>query len=187
MVFDVYWLGVLMQVPSIVTNWLRHDHPIMHCARIKALSQTVATAAKHRVLSLTKLGRHRNSPADEKHSIKQVDRLVGNAHLHRKRLHLYQRMAFFVIGQQSRPFLLLDWSGLPSGDYVLRAALSSHGRALTVFEAVYPQKVMEHAQTLHTFLGALASVLPTGCTPTLVMDAGFRHHWLKAISARGWH
>lgn len=176
-----------MQVQTMVTNWLRRDCPSMHRARIKAFSQTVATAAKHRVLNLTELGRERDSRAKEKHSIKQVDRLLGNTHLHGERLHLYQRLAFFAIGHQPRPYLLLDWSGLPSGDYVLRAALSFHGRAFTVFEAVYSQKIMEHAATLNAFLTDLATVLPTGCTPTLVMDAGFRNHWLKAISARGWH
>lgn len=176
-----------MSVQTILSDWLRHDCPQMHAARISAFTQTVATAAQHRVLNLTALGRNRDSLAKEKHSIKQVDRLLGNPHLHNERVDLYRCMAHFIIGHRAQVALMLDWSIVPNGDYMLRAAMSYHGRTLTIFEAVYPQKVMEHAVTLTAFFSAIALVLPASCTPIFVMDAGFHNHWLNAIQQRGWH
>ena len=37
------------------------------------------------------------------------------------------------------------------------------------------------------FLAGLQSVLPDGCCPILVTDAGFRGLWFRSVEARGWH
>lgn len=59
------------------------------------------------------------------------------------------------------------------------------GRALTLYEAVYDRP--QHPADLQQFLNTLAQVLPTGCRPILVTDAGFRGPWFRSVEALGWY
>ena len=102
---------------------------------------------------------------------------------------MYRALAQGLLRDRKRPVLVLDWTAVSPGGhwYALRAAQVSHGRTMTVFDAVYPQAAMEHAATIASVLRQLMEVLPAGCTPLLILDAGFRSHWFAAITARGWH
>lgn len=37
------------------------------------------------------------------------------------------------------------------------------------------------------FLNKLHSILPQGCRPCILSDAGFKNPWFEAVSALGWH
>ncbi len=37
------------------------------------------------------------------------------------------------------------------------------------------------------FLARLKSMLPAGCQPIVITDAGFRSPWFRAVEAQGWH
>jgi hypothetical protein len=60
------------------------------------------------------------------------------------------------------------------------------GRALTLYEEVYPLKQHNSAKANKAFLKALSGILPPGCHPIIVTDAGFRGPWFKAVEALGW-
>jgi len=178
-----------MHVARILTRTFRRLHVPMHAARCQSLCDAATTAARYQQLSLTALGRASERAITPKAAIKRIDRLLGNNLLHRERLLVYRALAQTVLREHRQPVLVLDWTAVSPGGhwYALRAAQISQGRTLTVFDAVYPQAVMERATTIAELLRQLAQVLPAGCTPLLILDAGFRSHWFAAITARGWH
>ncbi|MDV7214219.1 transposase, partial [Azotobacter beijerinckii] len=69
--------------------------------------------------------------------------------------------------------------------FLLRAAIPLAGRSLPVCEVVHPREGCPRCQK--RLLEALAAMLPAGCTPILVTDAGFRRPWFQAVEAMGWH
>lgn len=178
-----------MHVAQILTRMFRRLHVPMHAARCRSLCDAAATAARQQQLSLTALGRASERAITPKAAIKRVDRLLGNGHLHRERLTVYRALAHGLLHDHKQPVLVLDWTAVSPGGhwYALRAAQVGHGRTVTLFDAVYPQAVMERPATIAEVLRQLAQVLPAGCTPLLILDAGFRSHWFAAITARGWH
>lgn len=141
-----------------------------------------------RQLSLSGLGRALVSPARVKHNIKRVDRLVGNRHLCAQRMQLYRTMTRLVVGQTQRPVIILDWSDLREDRswQLLRAAVPIGGRALTLSEEVHPLSAYDNRQVRKQFLKQLKELLPPGCCPILVTDAGFRTPWFKQVEAMGW-
>lgn len=178
-----------MHVAQILTRMFRRLHVPMHTYRCQSLCDAAATGARHQQLSLTALGRASEQAITPKAAIKRIDRLLGNSHLHRERLGVYRALAQSLLRNREQPVLVLDWTAVSPGGhrYALRAAQVSHGRTVTLFDAVYSQATMEQATTIAAVLRQLAQVLPARCTPLLILDAGFRSHWFAAISARGWH
>lgn len=126
----------------------------MHAARCRSLCDAATTAARYQQLSLTAMGRASVRVITAKAAIKRIDRLLGTNLLHRKRLLVYRALAQTVLRERRQPVLVLDWTAVSPGGhwYALRAAQISQGRTLTVFDAVYPQAVMERATTIAELL-----------------------------------
>jgi hypothetical protein len=139
-------------------------------------------------LALTQLGRHRAGVAYTKHHIKAADRLLGNRHLHGERNGIYRAMARTVLADIQRPVIVADWSEANAGErwYLLRAAVAVRGRALSIYEKVYALKDYNTPKAHREFLQTLKTILPDGCKPIIVTDAGFRGPWFKAVEAQGW-
>ena len=66
-------------------------------------------------------------------------------------------------------------------------SLAVEGRALTVYEEVHGRKTAVKPKTHVEFLHRLQAVLPLGCRPILVTDAGFKTPWFQAVEALGWY
>ena len=139
-------------------------------------------------LALTHLGRHRAGRAFVKYHIKAVDRLLGNAHLHRERDGVCGALARTVLGGVARPVILVDWadSAFEHKQLILKAAVPVKGRAISIDEEVHPMRRYNNVSTHRRFLGRLKSVLPVGCRPIVVTDAGFRGPWFRDVEALGW-
>lgn len=161
---------------------------IGHRAREGALLKLVNALLDGGKLSVTALGRHRAGSAYEKHHIKAADRLLGNRHLHGERAGIYRAIAQTLLAGIRRPVIIIDWSDLePRRQWlVIKAAAAVGGRAISLYEKVYPMKRYNSPQTHREFLAALKSVLPAECEPIIVTDAGFRGPWFKAVEAQGW-
>ncbi|MGH7717257.1 MAG: IS4 family transposase, partial [Gemmatimonadaceae bacterium] len=129
-----------------------------------------------RKLALTHLGRNLRSPAFVKHSIKRVDRVLGNRHLREERLGIYRALAHRLLAATARPVVLVDWADCPPGHewLMLRAAVPLGGRAIPVYEEVRPLRRYNSPRTHRRFLEHLRAVLPATCSPILITDAGFR-------------
>ena len=97
-------------------------------------------------------------------------------------------MAGFVIKNNKRPTISVDWSGLtPCGAFhFLRASCPVKGRAITVFEKSYRESEYMKQSTHQEFMNKLKQILPDDCKPIIVSDAGFRGPWFKLVSSFGW-
>jgi hypothetical protein len=177
-----------MHATRLLTHWLAQHSVIGHCARQEALLKLVRALLGGSKLSVTQLGRHRAGSAYTKHHIKAADRLLGNEHLHAERDGIYRAIARTLLAGIRRPVILVDWSDadLRRRWLMIKAAVAVKGRAVSVYEKVYPMKRYNSPKTHREFLFALKSILPDGCRPILVTDAGFRGPWFKAVEALGW-
>jgi hypothetical protein len=139
-------------------------------------------------LSLTHLGRSLNGRARTKHQIKAVDRLLGNRHLHRELDRIYQAIAASLLAGQKRPIIIVDWSdvGPDRRCVVLKAASPVGGRAITLYERVFPFKRYNSPSAHGEFLRDLHRILPEGTRPIVVTDAGFHVPWFRDIETYGW-
>jgi hypothetical protein len=108
--------------------------------------------------------------------------------LHAERNGIYRAIAKTLLAGIQRPLILVDWSDAePRRRWLMiKAAVAVGGRAVSVYEKVYPMKRYNSPRTHREFLLALKSILPDGCSPIVVTDAGFRGPWFKAVEAHGW-
>ncbi|XGA78604.1 IS4 family transposase [Halomonas sp. CH40] len=176
-----------MQAPRFLHNWLTSALPSIHAKRLQALLDTVGALLTDRRLGLTALGRALPGPVAPRHTIKRVDRLLGNHHLHEERPLFYWLVANVLIGHMTRPLILVDWSPIDhyGQQFLLRAAIPFAGRSLPIFEKVHHKNGCAYCEAY--LLEAIARLLPEGATPVLVTDAGFRNPWFRAVEKRGWY
>lgn len=178
-----------MHALRILQQRLRHACPQVHLKRLTALMSCVAGALRGQRLTLTELGRALPSQAQVKHSIKRVDRLLGNVHLGSERFDIYQVIARWLLTGTQRPVIVVDWSDLTADRrwQLLRAAIPVGGRTLTLYEEVHRLRHFANRRVHRAFLIKLKGLLPQDTAPILITDAGFRAPWFKAVSRLGWH
>ena len=100
----------------------------------------------------------------------------------------YKYLSTLWIGDKKRPIIIIDWSPI-SGDcvhYFLRASVTGIGRTLTLYEEVHELKYYANPEIHEQFLNKLSNVLPDGCQPIVITDAGFRNTWFSLILQQGW-
>ncbi|MCW8449818.1 IS4 family transposase [Legionella quinlivanii] len=159
----------------------------IHGKRFNTLNLFINALLREKKLSLTQLGRALKNKAQEKNNIKRCDRFLGNKNLHGERFSIYQKTAHRLIGTNSRPIILVDWSHVPNTThYLLRASLVAKGRALSVYEEVFPRQYENSDKAHHLFLQNLKQVLPETSLPILVTDAGFYNSWFRLVLKQGW-
>jgi hypothetical protein len=137
---------------------------------------------------VTGLGRAICNHTHTKHNIKRADRLIGNPAMNQDRLTIYKAMAKWIIGQQTRPTILIDWSDLSADRefHLLRASIPVDGRAITIYEESHHQRNDGNPYVQARFLRQLKAILPSHCCPIIVTDAGFRTPWFRAVQDMGW-
>lgn len=160
---------------------------VMHLKRLKTLVLLVSGLLHDKKLSVTQLGRSLSNNAKEKNNIKCSDRFLNNKHLWRERFSIYGTIVLRLISATPRPLIIVDWSHIPNTTcYLLRAAVVASGRALTLYEEVFPKRLENNPDIHRRFLKKLKKLLPIHCTPILITDAGFGKSWFKSIVALGW-
>jgi len=177
-----------MKVKTILNDLLIDVTPEMHKVRRQSLNASVSSLISGASLSVTSLGRNIESDTSEKHPIKRSMRLCSNHHLHDEVSNIYLNLCLKIIGQQSNPIILIDWSDLdPRKDlFLLRAAVAVDGRSLTLYDEVHPLSTKEKPVVHIAFMNKLKSILPITCKPIIVTDAGFRVPWFKLVESLGW-
>ena len=70
--------------------------------------------------------------------------------------------------------------------YILRAALVAKGRALTLYEEVFPKRLENNPHVHQRFLKKIKKILPETCKPILITDAGFCNSWFKSVQKMDW-
>jgi hypothetical protein len=177
-----------MHVARVLTRWLEAHGCIEHKARCAALVRVVAAALSGAKLSLPHLGRGRSGDTFEKHHIKAVDRLLGNRSLHLERAGIYAAIARAALHGVKRPVIVVDWSDFEPGRklIMLKAAVPIGGRAITIYERVFPFARYNSPSAHREFLVTLQAIVPAHCKPIIVTDAGFRGPWFHAVQPLGW-
>lgn len=119
---------------------------VMHNKRLATLKLLVSGLFLDKELSTTQLGRSIKNRADEKHNIKRSDRFLSNKHLYKERTPIHKVIISQLISPCSQPWIIVDWSHVPNTScYILRAALVAKGRALALYEMVYPKKTRKQS------------------------------------------
>ena len=162
--------------------------PVMHKKRLVTLSLLVMTVLKSKRLSLTELGRALELPIKERSGIRRVDRFLGNKKLHDERGIVHEAAIKRIVGAKIQPDIIVDWSSIPNTTHhTLRAAMVAEGRALTLYEEVHPEKKLGNKKVQNKFLQKLKKLLPKGCKPLIITDAGFHNDWFKEVIRLDWN
>lgn len=157
----------------------------MHAARWQALWLTALGLLEGQRLWLTALGRARPGNAARRHAIKAVDRLLSNGALYVERKRVYHAIVEMLLPRGARPAVLVDTVEVLTGVVSITASLACDGRSFPVFSAV-TDKIKPPARELRKFLVDLGTVLPDGCKPIIITDAGFESEWFDAVCEMGW-
>lgn len=176
-----------MRVDRMVLQLCRTCRALVHERRFQTvLAVTQAIAESHR-LSVTALGRCIKGRTFPKHGIKRVDRSLSNPRMQRECSVYFSALAQALVGESRRPVILVDWTKAGASDFhALVAAVPVDGRALSIYVEVHPEKKLGNPRVEARFLRSLSDVLPIGCRPILVTDAGFRGPFLHELQALGW-
>jgi Transposase DDE domain len=177
-----------MHAHSIVARVVGPCLNRLHAKRAAACQRAVVAVVLGAALSLSAIAFGVRSPARYRHRVKSVDRLLGNAALHAVRVQLYGALAQRWLSGVRQVLLVIDWSDLTPDQrwHWLRASVAVEGRSFTLYEEVHPQCRLGNCRVHRQFLAQVAELLPRGCEPIVMTDAGFRATWFKAVSARGW-
>lgn len=176
-----------MRVERLLHKRFEESLPDMHSKRLERLLDTSLTLLNAAQLNITSLGRHTSGTAQVKNKIKAVDRLANNPHLYKELPAIYRAQAAIVLGKLKQIDILVDWSSVVSHEsHMLRASLVLEGRSITLYQEVHPEKKLGNYQVHKEFLRKLKQILPCGCTPMIITDAGFRTEWFELVAKQGW-
>jgi len=175
-----------MNISSLIVRICEYGRIAIHANRFQVLVAGVLALVRSRSLSLTAMGRAMLGARLLKHAIKRSDRLLGNRHLHRERRVLFRGLAAKLLKGNRHPVIVLDWTQIGEEFAGLVAALPFGGRTQPIYEETHPLKHLGKPKLEARFLDRLAAILPPGCTPILVADAGFRGPFCQAVLAHGW-
>lgn len=175
-----------MRVLSILRRVLKDCREEIHATRFAAILAVIGGIVRGRRLSVTAIGRALGGRSFPKHGIKRVDRLLSNGHMRAERWLCFHDMAKLLIGDCPRPVVLMDWTKVCDDFHALVAAVPIGGRALTIYEEVHPERKLGSPRAHAAFLRSLRDVLPAGCRPIIVTDAGFQGPFFRAVKQLGW-
>jgi hypothetical protein len=174
----------------MVLRFLDRHVRLMHGSRRRLLAAAVGAVMQGHWLSLTRLGRGLAQAIRVKSAIKRVDRLIGSARIGAEA----QQIGAALLGCMGRMsgtlVIAVDWSAAaPGGTFVeLRAAVTwpGAGRALPVYQQVYPLRQAGSPAAEWKLLQALRHWIPAGIRVIVVTDAGFRRPWFIRVEQLGW-
>lgn len=84
--------------------------------------------------------------------------------------------------------VVVDWSDATQDQrwHLLRASAVVEGRSITLYEEIHPQARYGHPSVHRAFMQKRALIVPAGCKPIVMTDAGFHAPWFKLVVAHGW-
>lgn len=176
-----------MRNVEILRNQLDLELSFMHRRRRDSVWRAVTGLIVGGKACLTALGRSLPGATSDKHKIKMVDRLIGNKALHRELERIYQVLARCLLKAVRTPVIAVDWTGAGAHHHELSAKICSDGRALPLYSQVYAKKKYAQVDAHNAFLRELSEILPSGCKPVLVTDAGFCQSWFAEVRRYCWH
>ncbi|MFZ3019420.1 MAG: hypothetical protein WA056_13295 [Gallionella sp.] len=177
-----------MHAKGIVDAMLGNCLSSLHAKLGESVKAAVCGALVGGRLSLSQLARSVDSQTAMRYRIKRIDRLLGNKALHRERATIYHEVAAQWLTGIDHLLVVVDWSDATTDQqwHLLRASVSVEGRSMTLYEEVHPQRKYGDRDVHRRFLAQLGNLLPAGCEPIIMTDAGFRSTWFDLVTKRGW-
>jgi hypothetical protein len=174
-------VGILQKIARPVSEYV----DVRNLRNVLLAAQALVSGRR---LVLMELARHWPGAERVLGPLKRLDRLLGNAGVHRVRERFYQVAAAWLL-RCEQPVLVVDWSDLKrDGRWaLLRAGVVTRGRTMTVYEEVHPRKKCGNRRVHAAFLKRLHALLPPSVRPIVLTDAGFKNPWFEAVQALGWH
>jgi hypothetical protein len=157
----------------------------LHAKRVRSLSDATVGVLQAGALGVHAIGRGLAAARglDDKHAVKQVDRLFSNRGI--DPWELFETWVPHVVGDKTEVFVNLDWTEFEPDDHamIVASVQTEHGRTtpllwLTVVRSELKNKRNDHEDRL---LERLHQVLPPGVKVTLVADRGFADQKLYAF------
>ena len=177
----------IMQHTELLHSILEKSGSIRHKVRLTSLMTAVTSVMKGANLSLTSMGRHVEKEIKPKSKIKEIDYLLSNGHLHRERFSIYKSVSAEIIGKEKFLLIVIDWSRIVAHQqHLLRASVVRKGRCMTVYEEIYPEKMLANRDCHASFLKNLKELLPNDREVIIVVDAGFRTDFFAQVQANDW-
>ena len=175
---------------EIVHRFVEVNLTLMHAARRQVLAAAVAAVMGGHFLSLTRLARGLIGAAGLKAALKRIDRLIGHPRIGEE-AQLVGACLMQRLSLMGAPLVIaVDWSAVsPGGTFVeLRAAVTypGMGRALTIYQQVYPQAKLGNPKAERALLNTLRTWVGADTAVVLVTDAGFRRPWFAQAERLGW-
>ena len=176
-----------MNAHSILKKLTKFVSLKMHKKRQNALLACIQSLLNGSSTTVTSIGRGIANNAYEKHRIKRADRLLSNENLRLEIPFIYTAICKMFCTCQ-RPVIAVDWSDLDQYNrhFLLRAALTAHGRTITLYQEVHTRQTKEKPSTHKAFLEKLHQMIPKHCKPIIVTDAGYKSPWFRQVLALNW-
>lgn len=160
--------------------------PQMHARRRSVLVDAVTATLCGADLTVTSLGRCVAGDGGHKHSVKRMDRLVGNRHLAAESIALYRGIAASVCSGLSVIPVVIDWTESADTSFaMLEASLPVSNRGVTLWRSTYRIRSLKNPLVQARFLSRLKEILPFGKRVVLITDAGFQLSFFGAAEALG--
>lgn len=177
-----------MHARTIVDELLSDGLCCLHAKQAEAVKVAVCGVLEGGRLSLSQLARSAESTTTMRHRVKRMDRLLGNGALHAARATIYHDVAERWLAGINQVLVVIDWSDVTADQqwHLLRASVVVEGRSMTLFEEIHPQRKYGDRTVHRRFLARLANLLPIGCIPIIMTDAGFRSTWFALVTQRRW-
>src|SRR5208282_4581883 len=177
-----------MHAEEIVSRVVEPCLKQLHRKQAKALKRAVQGAVSGGTVTLSSVALELPGRTTYRHRRKSVDRLLGKESLHEQREDVYAAVAQQWLRGVKTLLVVVDWSDLTLDQswQWLRASVVVEGRSVTLFEEAHPQKEYGNREVHRRFLSILERLLPAGCEPIIMTDAGFRAIWFREVAQRGW-
>lgn len=175
-----------MRANQILQSLFNKYLVFVHRIRLEAVFFAVEALLYGGRLSLTGIARSAVCRVVQKHTIKRIDRLLGNPHLHGELPLFFKALSRVILRTECRPVILIDWTNVDKRFNALSAAIPFRGRALPIYWEVHPKGTHNNRRVLGRFLQNLQKRLPASCHPIVVTDGGFRNTWFERLRKMGW-
>lgn len=149
----------------------------LHPKQVMALAHAVTGAIHAETASIADIGRAaaRAREVSEKHSIKQVDRLLANSKVNP--FELMKKVIPTIIAERTAVVIAIDWTEFASnGQSTITASLiTNHGRATPLLWLTTPTSKLKNRRALleDRVLWGLRTAIAVGVKVTIVADRGF--------------
>jgi hypothetical protein len=174
----------------MVQRFLDRHVGLMHGARRRLLADAVSAVMQGHWVGLSRLGRALAQRITVKSAIKRVDRLIGSARIEVEAQQVGAALLACIGRMSSTLVIAVDWSAAsPGGAFVeLRAAVTwpGAGRALPVYQQVYPVQKLGDPKAEQALLQKLRQWVPAALSVIIIADAGFRRPWFVEVEKLGW-